>query len=99
MQAFSAFKKRYPHKSVDVFVRENPEYKKYYVELARKRPHVYVTLLADGREYYKRPVYNNKPFFLPRKYRAIDWAVRVESNVPIDEIHIQTSREALLGRE
>lgn len=99
MQAFSAFNKRYPHKSVDVFVRENPEYKKYYVELARKRPHVYVTLLADGREYYKRPVYNNKPFFLPRKYRAIDWAVRVESNVPIDEIHIQTSREALLGRE
>ena len=94
--AFRDFKKKYPNTSVDVFIREFPEYQPYVAELSGKRHEVEVILYADGREYYRRPVFTNKPFLLPRKYRAIDWQVEIRSRIPVDEVHVQTSRETLL---
>lgn len=96
INAFKNFQKKYPRVTADMFIRENPEYKPYVAELTGKRNTVEVILYADGREYYRREVSTNKPFLLPRKYRAIDWQVEVRSRISIDEIHIQTSRETLL---
>lgn len=96
---FKNFRKKYPHVTADMFVREFPQYKAYYSELSGKRLSVEVIVYADGREYYRREVFNNKPVHLPRKYRAIDWQVEVRTKIPIDEIHVQTSRETLLEQE
>ena len=56
-----------------------------------------IIIYADGKEYYRRTVSSTKPFLLPRKYKAIDWAVRVIGSLRIEEIHLQASRESLLG--
>lgn len=95
---FKNFKKKYPHVTADMFVREFPEYKQYYTELCATRVSVEIVVYADGREYYRRKVYTNKPILIPRKFRAIDWEVEVRSKIPIDEIHVQTSKESLLAK-
>jgi hypothetical protein len=95
LAAYKNFEKKYANVSAETFIRQFPQYKAYVAELTGKRHSIEVIVYADGREYYRRDVSTNKPFLLPRKYRAITWAVEVRSRITIDEIHVQTSRETL----
>lgn len=83
--------------NVATFIKNHPQYSQHYSHLAGLRPSIEIIVYADGREYYRRIVHTNKPFLLPRKYKAIDWAIRVKGQIEIDEIHLQTSRESLTG--
>lgn len=95
--AYEDWKRNNPNGKLDVFISEYSEFAQHYSHLAGVRPGIEIIVYADGREYYRRIVRTNKPFLFPRKYKAIDWAVRVIGQVRIDEIHIQTSRESLTG--
>lgn len=97
LQAFAVFKKKHADVSLDAFINMMPEYQIYYGELSGKRPQVEVIIRANGREYYRRMVSTNKPFLLPRKYRATDWSVEIRSRIPVEEVHLQSSRESLTG--
>lgn len=81
------------------FIEEFPEYAKYYNFLAKTVPSVEVILYADGKEYYRRIVESGKPFLIPRKHKAFDWSVEITGNIVVSEVHIQSSREQLLGGE
>lgn len=86
-----------PYADTTTFFCQHPEYQQHYSQLIGNRPSVTVIIYADGREYYRKVVSSNKPFLLPRKHKAIDWAVRVIGSIRVDEIHLQGSRESLLG--
>lgn len=96
---FAEWKRKFPNADVIQFFRNNPEYQQHYAHLVGQRPSITIIIYADGREYYRRQVSTNKPFLLPRRYKAIDWSVRVIGSLQIDEIHLQGSRETLLGSE
>lgn len=95
--AYEEWVRTHPFSPSEVFFNNNPKYQKHMAHLVRQTPSVEVILYADGREYYRRHVRSNKPFLLPRRYKAIDWAVRVKGQIQIDEIHLQSSRESLIG--
>lgn len=94
---YAEFRRKHPNATPDVFFDTHPEMTQHYAHLVGVRPSVTVIIYADGREYYRREVSTNKPFLLPRRYRAIDWAVRIIGNLSVDEIHLQGSRESLVG--
>lgn len=95
--AYEDWKRNNPLGNVATFIKNHPQYSQHYSHLAGLRPSIEIIVYADGREYYRRIVHTNKPFLLPRKYKAIDWAIRVKGQIEIDEIHLQTSRESLTG--
>lgn len=97
--AYDNWKRENPYSDVNIFFCNNEDARKHYAHLVGLRPSVEVILYADGREYYRRTVRSNKPFLIPRKYKAIDWAIRVRGKLQVDEIHLQTSRESLVGQE
>lgn len=94
---FQEWRRKFPYGGVNEFFTTNPDLQQHYSYLVSCRPSVEVIIYADGREYYRRNVSTNKPFLLPRRHKAIDWAVRVIGQLRIDEIHLQTSRESLTG--
>lgn len=94
---FEEWQRKFPNGDISQFFNANPDLQQHYSYLVSCRPSVEVIIYADGREYYRREVKTNKPFLLPRKHKAIDWSIRVRGNLRIDEIHMQTSRESLLG--
>lgn len=96
---FDEWRRRAPKSDVMNFFKEFPEFRQHYVHLVGNRPSVTVIIYADNKEYFRRQVYTNKPFLFPRKYKAMDWSIRVIGSIRIDEIHIQSSRESLIGGE
>lgn len=94
---FAQWRRKFPTGDVTQFFLSNPHLQQHYAHLVGCRPSVEIIIYADGREYYRRAVSTNKPFLLPRKHKAIDWAIRVIGSLRIEEIHLQTSRESLLG--
>lgn len=95
--AYDDWKRKFPNGDVKNFFMAHPEFQQHYSYLTSCRPSVEIIVYADGREYYRRSVVSNKPFLFPRGRKAIDWAVRVIGQLEIDEIHLQTSRESLIG--
>lgn len=53
------------------------------------------TVYNDGTEYYSRPIITNRAVRLKRSNRRIVWGYGVRTQVPIVEIHIQTSKDDL----
>lgn len=51
----------------------------------------HVEVLAEGRLVYQRRVTNARPFRLPRRTRALEWAIEVSGYGTVREVHIQTS--------
>ena len=94
---YEEWRRNNPYVDSSVFFANNPELQKHYSHLVGTRPSVTVIIYADGREYYKKTVYSNKPFLLPRKHKAIDWSIRVIGSIRVDEIHLESSKESLLG--
>ena len=91
--------RKFPTADKALFFAHNPEYQQHYSYLVNVRPFVTVVIYADNREYFRRKVSSNKPFYLPRRHKAIDWSIRVIGSIRIDEIHMQGSRESLLGSD
>lgn len=96
---YQEWKRKNPNVCDTVFFNTNRDMQQHYSHLVGVRPSVTVIIYADGREYYRKQVSSNKPFLLPRKYKAIDFSVRVIGSIRIDEIHLEGSREALLRGE
>ena len=94
---FDEWKRKFPNGDISNFFLVNKEFQQHYSYLVGCRPSVEIIIYADGKEYYRRTVSSTKPFLLPRKYKAIDWAIRVIGSLRIEEIHLQASRESLLG--
>lgn len=94
---FDEWKRKFPNGDVREYFRTRPDAQRHYARLVGGRPTVELIIYADGKEYFRKTVYSNKPFLLPRRYRAIDWAIRVIGSIDIEEIHLQSSRETLLG--
>ena len=94
---YEEWRRQNPYADDKVFFCKYPEFQQHYSHLIGNRPSVTVIIYADGREYFRKKVYSNKPFLLPRRYKAIDWAVRVIGLIRVDEIHLESSRESLLG--
>lgn len=94
---FEDWKRKFPNGDISQFFKANPRFQQHYSYLVSCRPSLEVIIYADGREYYRREVSSTKPFLLPRKYKAIDWAIRIRGTLRVEEIHLQTSRESLLG--
>ncbi len=95
--SFTEWKRKFPNGDVEDFFKNNPKYQIHYATLLGHKPSVTVIIYADGNEYYRKVVSSNKPFLLPRKYKAIDWSIRVIGQLEIEEIHLQSSRETLLS--
>lgn len=96
---FNEWKRKNPNICDSVFFNEHKEFQQHYSQLVGIRPSVTIVIYADGREYYRRSVSSNKPFLLPRRYRAIDFSIRLIGSVRIDEVHLDSSRESLLRGE
>ena len=94
---YEEWRRQNPYADDKAFFCKYPEFQQHYSHLIGNRPSVTVIIYADGREYFRKKVYSNKPFLLPRRYKAIDWAVRVIGSIRVDEIHLESSRESLLG--
>ena len=52
-------------------------------------------MYADGQLYYSREVSSNEPFRLPKR-RGIDWEFEVAGDLPVKEIHWETSIQDLV---
>lgn len=94
---FEDWKRKFPYGDDADFFKNNPELQQHYSYLTGCRPSVELIIYAGDREYYRKTVCTNKPFLLPRKHKAIDWSIRIKGSLRIDEIHLQTSRERMLG--
>lgn len=83
--------------TLEDFIQEHPELAAYYNNLMDDVPSVEVVLLADNKEYYRVNVRTGEPVRVPRKHKAFDWAIELSGSLEVREVHVQTSRETLLG--
>jgi hypothetical protein len=80
---------------LDQFFNHHPELRRFEPELSSLRPHVTLRLFADGVEYYSRALHSSRPVRVPPR-RAIDWQVEVGGDLPIREVHFETSIQDLV---
>lgn len=77
------------------FLEARPEYARFEPELGSLRRSITVSLYADGQLYYSREVSSSEPFRLPKR-RGIDWQFEVAGDLPVKEIHWETSIQDLV---
>lgn len=77
------------------FFELNPQFAEYEGLLTGSGPWVHTRLTADDREIVSRQVHSSKPFRVPRVRRGIDWTFEIVTNVPVREVHLETSIQDL----
>ena len=88
--AFNAWKASHPGFDAAGYFEAHPSAMHLQAQIDGGYCH-HVTVLSEGREVYARRVTNARPFRLPRRTRALEWAVEVSGYGTVREVHLQTS--------
>lgn len=88
---YEAWQQEHGRHKDSVFFRTNPDLRELEPILKSSPPYIHIKLWADGTEYYSRRVTSSRPFRVPGNRRAIDWQFEVSGNVPVREVHLETS--------
>lgn len=93
LSKFLADKKCRGHEDLSRFLIKNPEATPYIDMLANYSVEFFI--YNDGSLFYSRPVATNRAFRIKRNNRRLAWGYAVRTQVPVAEIHIQTSKDDL----
>lgn len=92
---FDLWKKQHCTLGEHLFFDHYPEYRPYMQQLLNKGCDVVFTLYCEGDEYYTRPIYDNKPVYVPRRKRGVEWSLKVSGTTELREVHLQKSNNDL----